>query len=133
MGNQGHTNSESFTKYASNLLAQKLRDVVDTLDFTENPKNVEWELGRSRTSPFDLKEGGQKTRAEVEELINRIVNDQEEDPIMKIAYFDEEVNGLRLERDREHELRKVLFDAVDVTAFPHDLEQVKALYENKFL
>jgi len=52
---------------------------------------------------------------------------------MKIAYFDEEVNGLRLERDREHELRKVLFDAADVTAFPHDLEQVKALYENKFL
>jgi hypothetical protein len=110
-----------------------LRDVVDSLDFTENPQNVEWELGRSRTSPFDLKEGGQKTRAEVEDLINRIVNDQEEDPIMKIAYFDEEVNGLRLERDREHELRKVLFDAADVTAFPHDLEQVKALYENKFL
>jgi len=37
MGNQGSTNSESFTKYASNLLAQKLRDVVDSLDFAENP------------------------------------------------------------------------------------------------
>lgn len=37
LGNQGSTNSESFTKYASNLLAQKLRDVVDSLDFAENP------------------------------------------------------------------------------------------------
>ncbi|MFO0116173.1 MAG: hypothetical protein ACK521_00630 [bacterium] len=41
---------------------------------------------------------------------------------MKISYFDEEVNGFRLDRDREHELRKVLFDAADVTTFPHDLE-----------
>lgn len=69
LGNQANTNSESFTKYASNLLAQKLRDVVDSLDFTENAKDVEWELGRSRTSPFDLKEANQKTRAEVDDLI----------------------------------------------------------------
>jgi hypothetical protein len=115
------------------LLAQKLRDVVDSLDFTENAKDVEWELGRSRTSPFDLKEGNQKTREEVENLIERIVNDREEDPIMKIAYYDEEVNGFRMDRDREHELRKVLVDAAIVTTFPNDLEQVKSLYENRFL
>lgn len=52
---------------------------------------------------------------------------------MQIAYFDEELNGFRMDRDREHELRKVLVDAAEATAFPHDLEQVKANYENKFL
>ena len=133
LGNKSQTNSESFTKYTSNLLAQKLRDVVGSLDFTETAKDVEWELGRSRTSPYDLKEGNQKTKAQVDDLIQRIVNDKEEDPLMQIAYFDEEVNGFRLDRDREHELRKVLNDAAEVTAFPLDLDQVKALYENKFL
>jgi hypothetical protein len=43
------------------------------------------------------------------------------------------VKGFRLSKEREHELKKVLFDAADQTSFPKDLEQIKSIFENKFL
>jgi hypothetical protein len=113
------------------MLEQKLKDAFGSIKDQEVPSNIDWEIGRTRSSPYDL--NNPKTRAEVDALIQRVIDDKEEDPTKQIAYFDSEVKGFRLSKEREHELKKVLFDAADQTSFPKDLEQVKSIFENKFL
>lgn len=86
---------------------------------SEDPQNIEWELGRSRTSPHDLLPSSKKSREQINDLIQRIINDQDqEDPQRAIAYYDEEVKAFRLDKEREHELKKVLFDAAELTVMP---------------
>jgi len=106
---------------------------MDSLDYLETASNVEWEIGRSRTNPYDFREGSQKTREQIDDLIQRIVDDKEENPSEQISYYDEEAKAFRLDRTREYELKKVLLDAADVTTLPKDLILAQAFYENKFL
>jgi hypothetical protein len=62
-----------------------------------------------------------------------VIDSKEEDTSIQLGYFDAEVHGFRSDPERQHELKKVLFDAADCTTLPKDLEQVKAIYENRFL
>lgn len=59
---------------------QKLKDAMDSLDYLETASNVDWEIGRSRTNPYDFREDSQKTREQIDDLIQRIVDDKEENP-----------------------------------------------------
>lgn len=101
-------------------MAQKLRDAVGTIGLEDSaaPTNIEWELGRSRTNPFDLKVENKQSTDEVEDLIRRIVEDSPEKPDQQIGYFDKEVNAYRIDPLREHELKKVMLDAADITVLP---------------
>ena len=135
LGNHHHTNSEPFTKYASNVLAQKIKEAVGSLYNAEAdaPSNIEWELGRSRTSPYDLKPENQDSKEKIDSYIQKIVADGEEDPDKTISYYDHEVNAWRVDPAREHELKKVMLDAADITTLPQDLQQVLIYEENQFL
>lgn len=119
LGNHHHSNSESFTKFASNVLAQKIREAIGSTDYEgEAPSNSQWELGRSRTSPFDLKPENRDSKQKINDFIQKIIKDQAEDREKTIGYFDEEIKAWRLDPIREHELKKVMLDAADATTLP---------------
>ena len=119
LGNHHHSNSESFTQFASNVLAQKIREAIGYTDIIdEAPNNIQWELGRSRTSPFDLKPENRDSKEKINEFIQKIISDQAEDAEKTIGYYDDEVLAWRLDPVREHELKKVMLDAADATTLP---------------